>query len=183
MLEPGNPPDSAALDAVLRAALKGQYHAALAMLRSAIELCPEDLWSGSGPGPGAPFWRVAYHTLFYAHLYMQRDEASFEPWAQHRAGAQDLDEVPTPPVEPYSKAELLSYWGVCDAMVGGAIDTLDVLQPDTGFRWHNPQRSKVEQHVSAIRHIQHHATQLSGRVRAASGMGADWVGAVAHGSS
>jgi hypothetical protein len=29
-----------------------------------------DLWTGSG-GHTNPFWRVAYHTLFYTHLYLQ----------------------------------------------------------------------------------------------------------------
>ncbi len=178
MVEQGTPQDGTAIDAVLRAALKGQYHAALAMLRGAIELCPDDLWSGSGRG--VPFWRIAYHALFFTHLYLQRDEASFIPWEQHWTGAEDLDE-PTPQAEPYTKADLLLYWDVCDAMVGEAIDTLDVLTPETGFSWHTPQRSKVEQHVSAIRHIQHHAAQLSVRVRAASGVSVDWVGALAGG--
>jgi hypothetical protein len=54
----------------LRSALKSQYHATLAMLRAAIRRCPDDLWTGSG-GHANPFWRIAYHTLFYAHLYLQ----------------------------------------------------------------------------------------------------------------
>ena len=31
-------------EAAVRAALKTQYHAALAMLRQAIELCPDAIW-------------------------------------------------------------------------------------------------------------------------------------------
>ena len=81
------PPDGTAIDAVLRTALKGQYHAALTMLRGAIELCPDSLWFDSGQG--TPFWRITYHALFYSHLYLQRDEASFIPWEQHQAGAED----------------------------------------------------------------------------------------------
>lgn len=176
MVKHGIAPDGAALDAVLRTALKGQYHAALAMLHRAIELCPDDLWSDSGRG--TPFWRIAYHALFYTHMYLQRDEASFIPWERHWTGAEDLDEQPTPQYEPYTKAEVLVYWDICDAMVGGAIDTLDVLTPETGFSWHNPQRSKVEQHTSGIRHIQHHTAQLSVRVQEAAGVRVEWVGAL-----
>ena len=43
----------------LRGVLKSQYHAALAMLRDAIDLCPSDAWYGDGHG-NAP-WQIAYH--------------------------------------------------------------------------------------------------------------------------
>lgn len=46
----------------IQAALKGQFHAALAMLKQAVENCPADLWDRDEAGP--PFWHVAYHTLF-----------------------------------------------------------------------------------------------------------------------
>ncbi len=54
----------------LRSALKSQYHASLAMLRTAIRACPEDLWSSSD-GHANRYWRIAYHTLYYTHLYLQ----------------------------------------------------------------------------------------------------------------
>jgi len=38
--------DRADATRALGSALKSQYHAALAMLRLAIERCPDDLWSG-----------------------------------------------------------------------------------------------------------------------------------------
>ena len=66
----------------VQAALKGQYHASLAMLKRAVEECSDDLWTG-GDYPIA-FWRVAYHTLFFTHLYLQPDEKSFRPWEHHR---------------------------------------------------------------------------------------------------
>ncbi|MBG0788360.1 MAG: hypothetical protein H0S79_24995, partial [Anaerolineaceae bacterium] len=43
--------------------IKSQYKAALAMLRQAIEKCPEALWTDASYQN--PFWRVAYHTLIY----------------------------------------------------------------------------------------------------------------------
>ncbi len=38
--------DTRRVTEALRAALKSQYHAALAMLKMAIERCPDDLWTG-----------------------------------------------------------------------------------------------------------------------------------------
>src|SRR5512143_1044451 len=82
----------------VQAALKGQYHAALAMLREAIAQCPDDLWTAD-TYPIA-FWRVAYHTLFFTHLYLQPDEQSFRPWAHHRDEYQFLAVLPWPPHRP-----------------------------------------------------------------------------------
>lgn len=180
---------TAPVDEVLRSALKGQYHAVLAMLRSAIELCPDDVWSG--PSTGNPFWRIAYHALYYTHLYLQPNERSFRPWEHHQTGIQDLDDVPASPElqallelphrppqtgVPYTRAEILAYWSVCDRIVDAAVDALDVLDPESGFSWHKPVRSKVEQQIASIRHIQLHATQLASRVHAATGASVDWVG-------
>jgi len=61
----------------IQSALKSQYHAPLAMLKQAVERCPDDLWTA--PGEPSPFWQVAYHTLFFTHLYLQQDEKAFGP--------------------------------------------------------------------------------------------------------
>ena len=60
---------------MIRSVLKSQYHASLAMLRDAIEHCPTEEWVSTRHKNAC--WQVAYHTLFFAHLYLQRDEAAF----------------------------------------------------------------------------------------------------------
>ena len=189
MSKPESVSESMELDTLLRSTLTSQYHAALAMLRDAIELCPDSAWSSVGGG--ASFWRVAYHALYYTHLYLQADETTFTPWERHQTGLQDLDDIPGPehllkilelphrPPQtgiPYSKKEMLEYWTLCNEMVDDAIRMLDLLAPETGFSWHTPSRPKMEQHLASIRHIQHHAAQLSDRVRTATGRRVDWVG-------
>src|SRR5437667_12873733 len=67
----------------LRSALKSQYHATLAMLRTAIRRCPDDLWTARSDHAN-PFWRIAYHTLFYTHLYLQPNNRVFRPWEHHQ---------------------------------------------------------------------------------------------------
>ncbi len=61
----------------VQAALKGQYHAAMSMLRETIEKCPDEMWAGGDYA--VPFWHVAYHTLFFTHLYLMPDEKAFQP--------------------------------------------------------------------------------------------------------
>jgi len=173
---------------LLKQALKSQFHAALAMLRQAIEACPDDAWaSGSDRNP---FWRIAYHTLYYVHLYLLPEAPAFKPWEHHQTGIQDLDDRPAPPEiqdltehphrppqtgEPYSKAQVLEYWEACDAGLDAALDRLDLSSTDSGFSWYAV--SKLEHVLVTLRHTQHHTGQLTDRVRRASDRGVGWVGA------
>jgi hypothetical protein len=73
-------------DATLRAILKREYHAALDMFEDAVRRCPAELSYDAAPRNA--FWQIAYHALFFTHLYLQRDEMSFAPWAEHEANVQ-----------------------------------------------------------------------------------------------
>jgi hypothetical protein len=162
----------------VQAALKSQYHAALEMLKQTIEQCPDDLWSG-GDYP-IPFWRVAYHALFFTHLYLQPDEKAFRPWEHHREEYQFLGALPWPPHrkpkigEPYTKPQVLEYWQLCDAMVDACVDRLDLDAPECGFWWY--KLPKLDHQINNIRHVQHHAALLSGRLRLSAGTDIPWVG-------
>lgn len=162
----------------VRPALKSQYHAALAMLRETIERCPEDLWT-AGEHPRT-YWRLAYHALFYTHLYLEPGEEAFRPWDGHRPNVNFTDRLPWPPhempevVEPYTRAQLMEYWRVCDGMVDGAVDSLDLDAQECGFPWY-PRTPKLDHQINNIRHIQHHAAQLAETLGAA-GVDVEWVG-------
>jgi DinB superfamily len=167
----------------LQTVLKSQYHAALAMLRQAIEACPEEMWL-SKEHPNS-FWQIAYHTLFFAHLYMQPNYAAFSPWEHHQSEAQHADGIGGTPdpnsnlpliPAPYSKAEVLDYWNVCEQMVDKAIDVLDLQSSESGFDWY--KMSKLEHQFVNIRHIQHHVAQLGDRLRSSANIGIKWVGGV-----
>jgi hypothetical protein len=159
----------------IKAALKGQYHAALAMLRQAIEDCPSDLWDGEPYL--VPFWRVAYHTLYFTDLYLHPNLEAFRPWELHRGEHHDL---PWPPEgapkinDPYSKAQLLDYWRLCDAAVDARVDALDLDAPDCGMPWHKGM-PKLDHQLHNLRHVQHHTALLAGRLRLANGTEVKWV--------
>ena len=163
----------------IQSALKSQYHAALKSLLYAVEKCPDALWDDPADG-AAPFWRVVYHTLFCTHLYLQQDQQSFVPWVKHREGVNSLDEIPRDDPRPpnlgnaYTRDELLEYWRICDDMIDGGVDALDLSAPRCGFpRYEMPT---LEHQILNIRHTQHHAAALSTRLRRAAGIGIDWVG-------
>jgi hypothetical protein len=169
-----------------KSALKHQYHAALAMLHQAIELCPDSLWT-SAEHPNRS-WRMAYHALYYTDLYLKQRLQDFHPWEFHQTHIQDMDDVPGEPEldeflelphrpprtgAPYTREQVLAYWAIVDAMVDPAVDALDLLAPDSGFPW--AKLPKAEHQMVNLRHIQHHAAQLADRLRSHANIGVNWV--------
>lgn len=155
----------------IRAVLKSQYRAALGTMRQAIERCPEDLWVSGEDGIN-PYWRIAFHALFFTHFYLQKDHRSLTRWPKHRGQLQDLGGPPSD--EPYSKGEIIEYLEFCDGILDAAIDAMDLATADCGFPWY--RTGKLEHQINNIRHLQHHAAQLSDRLRGATGQGLKWLG-------
>ena len=102
------------------------------------------------------------------------------PLAHHREEANFLDIVPgdnprpPKPRSPYTRDELLEYWRVCDEMIHGGVDALDLSAPQCGFPWY--KMPTLEHQILNIRHTQHHAAALATRLRRTAGIGVDWVG-------
>jgi hypothetical protein len=172
---------SGASESALRTSLKSQYHAGLAMLHEAIVKCPDAVWASDAHKNA--FWQIAYHTLFFTHLYLQPTVADFRPWKGHQGNVQHEDGIPGPadpkstlPLvpSPYSKDDVLAYWGIVDGMVDAAVDALDLASPESGFYWY--PIPKLEHQLVNLRHLQHHTAQLADRLRAAEDIGVRWVG-------
>jgi hypothetical protein len=152
------------------------------MLRDAIERCPDEVWLSARHTNA--FWQIAYHVIFFTHLYLMPDEASFRPWPGHQFNVQHEDGIPgkadpsssLPLIpRPYSRAEALAYWDVCDSLVDDTVDALDLASPASGFHWYS--MSKLEHQIMNIRHLQHHTAQLADRLRAELQTGIAWVAA------
>jgi hypothetical protein len=164
----------------VRSALKSQYHAALNTLREAIQKAPDAIWKDTTDGFAA-YWRVAYHTLYFAHFYLQQDQNSFTPWVGHRDEAQFMSNLPwennRPPksCEAYTRDDILEYWRVCDGMIDAGVDALDLSAPQCGFPWY--QMPTLEHQIVNIRHIQHHAAVLSSRLRKSANIEVKWFSA------
>lgn len=68
-----------------RQSLLRQYGAA-AMLESAVLNCPQAVWADDAAG-GPPFWRLAYHAMFYLDLYLSDGLVNFRPPRAQRGNA------------------------------------------------------------------------------------------------
>jgi hypothetical protein len=137
-----------------------QFHAALCMLRNCIDACSDEHFEGK-IAQGTFRW-VAYHTLFFADYYLSRGESDFTLRDLHNIGGDELQPFPAVGLD---RAQTLDYLDIVRKkaidMIGA--DTAQTLQADCGFQWRN--FSRAEMHIYNIRHIQHHAGQLSAFLR------------------
>ena len=150
--------------------IQSQYQAALAMLRQAIEQCPEALWTDAAYQN--PFWRVAYHVLIYTHFYLGPSEEGFVPWEKHQQDLQLLGQD-IPGVRVYSRAEVLDYLALVLEQVEVQLAEMD-LDAESGFNW--LPFNKLELQFYNIRHVQQHTGELCERLGAHGEVEVAWVG-------
>jgi hypothetical protein len=161
----------------LQEVIVSQYQASLEMLKQTITRCPESLWNA--PGDKTKFWHIAYHALFYTHLYLQDSEQTFTPWINHREEYQFLGPLPWPPHapprigEPYDRDSVLEYLAFCQRQVAERVPQLN-LEAASGFDW--LPFGKLELQIYTIRHIQQHAGELMERLGTRADVEVDWVG-------
>ncbi len=157
--------------------LVSQYRSALKMLRAAVVACPARAWND--PSSENRSWQIAYHAVFYAHLYLSRSETAFQPWEKSIPEYNFLGRLPWPPHDPpkigrpYERAEILEY---CDLVIARVRDLVREapLSGASGFHWLPMGRREL--HLYNLRHIQHHTGQLIERLRAGGIGGQEWLG-------
>ena len=154
-----------------------QFHAALSMMEQTVATCPQKLWDE--PGQANPFWRVAYHALFFVNLYLQPTEHDLALWDEARDGYQFLGSTPWPPHtqpvadQPYNREEILAFLDFCRAEVDRIMPTIELSDP-SGFHW--LPFDKFELQIYNIRHLQQHIGDLSTLLLAQANLEIDWVG-------
>ena len=165
-----------------RSAVVGQMGAALAMLRACVEKCPDELWET--PVGKRPYWEVAYHIAFYADLYLTPhvDQYPGQPdWAwQHAAGLGGMMQPPFTELTPEQRGPALERARILDYLDATAdklrrvlaAETDETLAGGSGFPWYPVTR--LSMHMVNLRHIQHHAGQLSAVLRR-HGIDVGWV--------
>lgn len=153
-----------------------QYEATLCTLNACLERCPAELWDA--PVANLKFCQVAFHTLIFTDLYLGPNPEALREQAFHRereAMFRDYEELEDrPQVLLYTRPDLQEYLQHCRAKAQEAVaaESAESLAAPSGFHW--LKASRAETHFYNIRHIQHHAAQLSLRLRLAGGDGAPW---------
>lgn len=163
---------------IVRQLISNQYEAALSTLNACVERCPETAWNA--PVVNLKFCQVVFHTLFYTDYYLCVSEEPFrqQPFHREHAGVfRDYEESEDrPPVLQYDRAWTRIYLQFCrkKATDVAHAETAESLSAPAHF----PRKSfsRAELHVYNIRHIQHHAAQLSLRLRIDYQQDIPWFG-------
>jgi hypothetical protein len=141
--------------------LQSQYFASLAMLKQAIIKCPSSVWDA--PEDKDKFWFKAYHTLYYAHKYLQINPRDFIPWKKrHKPDS----------AEPITRDEALEYLAFVEQEVARRISQTD-LEAGAGFLGN--RFNKMELQFINIRHIQQHTGELYERLGSRAAIKLDWA--------
>ena len=162
----------------LKQLLTNQYAAALCTLNACIDRCPEAAWNA--PVGNLAFCQVVFHTIFYADYYLGPGERGFRDQLFHRTHPgffRDYEELEDRvPVLLYDRPMIKSYLEHCHHKAVDVIakESAESLAGSSGFE--RRTFSRAELHVYNIRHIQHHAAQLSLRLRLDFGESISWFG-------
>jgi hypothetical protein len=165
------------LDA-LKQVIAHQFEAALCTLSRCIDRCPDELWNARVGN--LAFCQVAFHTLFFADYYLETDEARFREQPFHRENPEffrDYEELQDrAQVLMYDKPSVQKYVRHVRTKAAQAIaaDTAETLSAPCGFAGRT--FSRAELYVYNLRHIQHHAAQLSLRLRLDAKVEIPWIG-------
>jgi hypothetical protein len=153
----------------LKAVLLGQYEAALAMLNECIAECPDGHWDGVIAA--STMRQIAYHTLFFADLYLTAREEEFELRELHGHGGDERGPELSPGL---GRGETLEYVRVCRRKVHESLaaETAETLQGASGHQRRNFSRGEL--HIYNIRHIQHHAGAMAAYLRRVDPALRDW---------
>lgn len=160
-----------------RTVVAHQYEAALCTLNACVVRCPPDAWAGRVGE--LTFSQVAFHALIFADLYLGRDLDAIRRQPFHRENVDwfaDYEEFePRPPVRLYEKPPILTYLEHCRAKAADSVaaETAETLNGPSGFDWLRFNRAEL--HVYNVRHLQHHAAQLSLRLRLDAREAVPWV--------
>jgi hypothetical protein len=154
-----------------------QYEASLCMLQKCIEKCPVDHWHEKVVE--LRFCQAVFHALFFTDAYLGWDFASMKGQvfhAEHAAIFADYEELlPKRQTAQYEKPFVEAYLQHCRQKVTEVLPTeTEESLARPGFEGRNILRA--EWHIYNIRHIHHHAAQLSLYLRKATGEGVEWVG-------
>lgn len=147
--------------------LANQYEAALCALHFPIDQCPDEQWHQ--PVANHLFCQTAHHTLIYTDMFLNGsiEAQKQQPFhIKHAEIFRDYEEFEDRiPVLKYEKDFINQYLAHCRTKAAAVIEseTAESIVATSPFA-HLPF-SRAEMHLHSIRHIQHHAAQLSLRLR------------------
>ncbi len=157
--------------------LANQYEAALCALSFPVNECPTDQWHQ--PVANHKFCQAAFHALINTDMFLNGriETQKAQPFHVENADIfRDYEEFEDRiPVLTYEMEFITQYLAHCRAKAAQTIadETAESLVADAPFA-HLPF-SRTEMHLHTIRHLQHHAAQLSLKLRQTGDPNIPWA--------
>ena len=161
--------------------LASQFDAALCTLNVCVERCPDEAWHALRVA-NLKFCQAVFHTLFFADYYLGPDgdkdafpRSRFTATTRRCFATTRSSNLPCQ-VLLYERPWIGKYLQHCRTKAANAIEseTAESLRAPAAFG--RRAFSRAELYVYNTRHIQHHAAQLSLRLRLDHGIDVPWVG-------
>jgi hypothetical protein len=174
------------MDKSFKDCLWKNFAAAIDMLKSAIDLCPDELWQRKNK-----FFYLSYHTAIFLDYYVTYPVKDFQPALSYtipeesKLPAEAVDDVL--PNELYSRQQVLTYL----SSARKKCKELIFIEPDSRLseRWiedaeinmHGLCPSIVKNYTILeilfynFRHVQHHVAQLNFILRQEINTAPDWI--------
>ena len=162
---------------ILKELITNQFEAVLCTLHLCIENCPVSHWNERVAN--LRFCQLSFHTLFFTDLYLGRNATELKEQDFHLRNQdyfRDYEELQDKPQTLLSdKQETIEYLFHCRAKAKRVVEseTVATLEGGSGFERRNCSRAEL--HVYNMRHVQHHAAQLSLRLRMDLGIDIPWI--------
>jgi len=148
-----------------------QFGAALDSLEKAIRHCPEDVWFDQDAKH--PFWRIAFHTLFWVDYYLSESQDGFHP--PEPFGLEELDPSGAVPERAYSQEELLVYLEYNREKCRKTIGSMTEERASREYHFKKASLTTTELILYNLRHVQHHTAQLNLLLRQRIDSAPRWV--------
>jgi len=161
------------MSTVWKAAVQGQFLAAIDMLENAIRACPDPLWFDESVPVSQRFWYLASHTIFWLDYYTSPDERGFRP--RPPFGLEELDPAGVYPSRAFTRAEMLDGLEHGRAKLRARLDALDDAAAAAPCGFERRDLSALEFMLYQMRHVQHHAAQLNLLLRQRIDSAPRWV--------
>jgi hypothetical protein len=153
---------------VIRDALVEQYGAAFKTLDNIIDKCSDSLWKDDSNGP--PFYKIIYHILYFADLYLSRtkeERSTFKPRFEFAEDFSISKENFGSAYwkKPLSKEECNLYLSEIRSKAHVFFQQVSIAEliSEPLFEWHGS--SLLGSLIYNIRHVMLHIGTLQGRLR------------------
>lgn len=156
---------------------RSQFQASLAMLKNGLDQCPIEAWSTKVVN--REINQVAFHTLFFTDLYLEKGMGTIENQDFHQEhqlvfqGYRELNDGKND--QTYHRIFIGSYLDFVSEKIDRILghETSESLAEPVGFPWLEIVRAEL--YTYNIRHLHHHAAQISARLRNDFAIDVPWV--------